>query len=478
MVGLCAAALGMPSVSAAAGELETSAWIPFWRSADGVASILPHMEQFTEVNPFMYTVKESGALNQASELTAGEWQELKRTARENNTRFIPTITWSGGESIHRILSDPEERAAHVRAITREVYANDLDGIDIDYEGKFARTNPYFSRFLQELAEAIGYDKWVMCTIESRTPLSSRYSSPEAIPDDIAYANDFSEINKYCDRVRIMAYDQGRFDIKLNTEKGDPYIPVADVDWVEKVMRLAAEEIDKDKLVVGVPTYGYEYDTYLDEDGDMRYSRLWSFNPGYARDVAEQLNIEPTRNNAGELFLTYPASQSPDPTIPLPNATRVMSYSDAGAIADKFALAQELGLRGVAIFKIDGGEDQGIWDVLAGRVVGSSDVTYKAPQTLDPLFKSLETPQFFAMPNRDLEYGARNEDVRTLQQFLNNRGFTVAESGGGSPGNETMFFGPATQSALARFQSSHNVSPAVGYYGPVTRAQIAELQTGK
>ncbi len=463
----------MPAATHAAGELELSAWIPYWRAEAGVGSMMNNLGAFTEVNPFLYTVKNNGELHQADALTDDEWQQLKNAAVARNIRFIPTVMWSGSDAIHDTLSDPERRRAHIQSITREVYAHDLDGIDIDYEAKYARTNPYFSQFLKELADAIGYDRWIICTIESRTPLDSRYSSPESIPDDIAYANDLVAINQHCDRVRIMAYDQGRIDVKLNDAKGDPYIPVADTDWVEKVMRLMAEDIDPEKLVLGVPTYGYEYDTFTDDDGDFRYSRLWSFNPGYADEVATKLGISAQRNSAGELFLTYPASQSPDPIIPLPNATRVMSWSDAEAIRAKLDLARELGLAGVAIFKVDGGEDQRLWNVVTDYGTPATTATL-TPPTWATTNAGTSNAVTITPPTRNLEYGMRNEDVRTLQRFLNAHGFTVAASGGGSAGNETTFFGPATRDALARFQAAHGISPSVGYYGPLTRSTIASL----
>jgi len=455
--------------------LEVSGWIPYWRSERGVNNILPKLSEFTEVNPFFYTVKQDGTLYPNGSLTDAEWARLKQEVRARNVRFIPTVMWANADAMHTVFSDPEKRARHVKSIAQEVYAHGLDGIDIDYEARFAKTRDFYTLFHQELYEAIGYDKWIMCTLQSRTPLDSRYSSLESIPTGIEYANDFTALNSYCDRIRIMAYDQGRIDLALNKEKGHPYIPVADTDWVRKTMELIAQEVDRSKLVIGVPTYGYEYDMFDTEDGRytgsgglVEYSRLWSFNPGYATEVAAKLGLSPTRNSAGELMLTYPANLSPDPTIPLPHAQRVMTWSDAEAIRAKAKLAEELGLRGIALFKIDDGQDPLLFNVLAEY----DDVTQLA-KTVDPM-AGVGNIASITLPKRDLEYGMRHEDVRTLQQFLNQEGYTLASSGGGSPGNETTFFGPATRAALSRFQAAHGIRPSVGYYGPITRATIARL----
>lgn len=42
---------------------------------------------------------------------------------------------------------------------------------------------------------------------------------------------------------------------------------------------------------------------------------------------------------------------------------MMWWSDSLAVAQKIALAKQLGIKGVAIFKFDGGEDQGVWELL-------------------------------------------------------------------------------------------------------------------
>lgn len=76
--------------------------------------------------------------------------------------------------------------------------------------------------------------------------------------------------------------------------------------------------------------------------------------------------------------------------------------------------------------------------------------------------------------RDLTVGAKGDDVKCLQQYLNGKGYKVAESGAGSPGNETTTFGSLTKAAAAKWQAANSVSPAVGYFGSISRAKYTSL----
>lgn len=329
---------------------EVSGWIPYWRKATGTQEALQHIGVFKEINPFGYTVKQDGTLFDAMDIKNEPWPTLIGAARDKKVRVIPTVMWSNAEAIHKILKSSKSRASHIKEIVKVVKENNFDGVDIDYEGKKAETKNYFSYFLRDLQKALGKKKWLMCTIEARTPLDSRY---DVIPKNIKYANDFSAINKYCDRVRIMTYDQGAIDLRLNEAASGPYVPVADKKWVEKVIKLTVKTISKKKIVIGVATYGYEYEFEPLKDEGFKYDLLWNFNPVYALDLASQLGIAPQRNSAGELSFTYATS----------SASHILWWSDSQAIKDKINLAKKLGVRGVAIFKIDGGADPALWDIL-------------------------------------------------------------------------------------------------------------------
>lgn len=79
-------------------------------------------------------------------------------------------------------------------------------------------------------------------------------------------------------------------------------------------------------------------------------------------------------------------------------------------------------------------------------------------------------------SRSLKLGSRGADVKDLQVFLNMCADSkVANSGAGSPGMETTYFGPATKAAVMKWQQARGVSPASGLFGPLSRAKAADLQ---
>ena len=384
-----------PLTASAAPTFEVTGWLPYWRGATSTNDVMPHLDELTEVNPFVYTLKSDGTILDNAPMDEEPWLSLVTAAKARKVRVIPTIMTANGELLHNLLSHQKSRVALEDRITKLVKDNNFDGIDIDFEGKKAETKNFFSTFLRGLYQRMG-NKWVMCTIESRTPIGDRYYGTEIPKDATIYANDFKAINKYCDRVRIMAYDQQGIDQSLAVaaaSSSEVYAPVADPRWVRKTIEVASKDIKKSKILIGVPTYGYEYDVTAYANNEYVYDLLWAFNPGYALQIAQQYGIVPARNSSGEMSLTYtPISNSTTtpPGAATPNSAqvaaaaaalyantlnshmtfRLVDWPDAQSIAGKIDLAQLLGVRGVSIFKLDGGEDPAIWSVLQG-VQGSS-----------------------------------------------------------------------------------------------------------
>jgi len=84
---------------------------------------------------------------------------------------------------------------------------------------------------------------------------------------------------------------------------------------------------------------------------------------------------------------------------------------------------------------------------------------------------------------NLKIGQHSEDIRQLQILLNqDSNIRLADSGHGSSGNETNFFGSLTKSAVIRFQEKYAkeiLSPwgltyGTGYVGKTTLEKLNEM----
>lgn len=501
------------SSSRSVSKLEVTGWIPYWRTAQGTEDAADHIGQFTEVNPFAYSVRTDGTLVDTAKVSQDDWEDLFDEARDEDVRVIPTVMWSDTANIHNVLSNSSSRARHIEAVMDMVEDNDFDGVDIDYEGKRADTRNAYSAFIKELsAELAKEKKWLSCTVEARMPLSARFSGTP--PANIEYANDLPTLNRYCDRVKVMTYDQQTADIELNREHaGTPYGPVADVAWVEKVVKYMDDDIDRKKMMIGIPTYGNIYQLTPNVSGNgFNYIKTEAFNPGYGWDMAEEFDLDPVRGESGELMLTFVPKDSPkalpsqrdlekaaprntEPALKAAEGALALAkskkriapftylvWSDAGAIGQKVDLAKDLGVAGVAIFKIDGGVDPDMWDELPARapkavtppkksipedIRPGSTVVIPAPVLPTPIVSNMPTPVAPGVPpsgrfTLDLEFDMSGSEVLMLQNKLKALGYLSATPNGN--------FGPATKAAVTAWQRANGL-PGTGFFGPQSRAKM-------
>ncbi|HUX36228.1 MAG TPA: glycosyl hydrolase family 18 protein [Candidatus Paceibacterota bacterium] len=364
--------------SAQAAPFYYAGWLPFWKKQSGAQDISNNLYKFQELSPFSYEIK-NGAIVDDLKLTEGFWPAWLSAIHDAGVKNIPTIAWFDGQGIQNLLSNKSKRIAQEDAIAKLVKTMGFDGIDIDYEGKLPETKQYFSTFIYGLAIRLHpMGKILSCTLESRTPLTSLLGG---VPKDTRTANSYPDMNKYCDEVRIMAYDQGLIDGSLDRQKGNGtlYAPVADPDWVKKTIQEALKYISHKKIMLGIPTYGYEYEVSW-SDGYTTYKRLRSFTFFQAINRALSVGAVQERNSAGEFSFTYATStfiknvspmltwqiSSTLPAVIAENSakglnTMFVSFSDAESAAQKIALAKKMGLRGVAFFKLDGEQDPFLWD---------------------------------------------------------------------------------------------------------------------
>lgn len=65
---------------------------------------------------------------------------------------------------------------------------------------------------------------------------------------------------------------------------------------------------------------------------------------------------------------------------------------------------------------------------------------------------------------DMTIGSTGAEVTALQTWLIAGGYSI-------PAGATGYFGAQTQAALAAYQAANGISPAAGYFGPITRAKV-------
>ena len=216
-------------------------WIPAWVQTQSFRSIQVHPNMFQILSPFWYVMTPTGDI---TKLSGSENSTILAFASFQGISIVPLINNNFNSQLSStVLNDPSLRQNHIINITNLVKQMNYAGIEINYENLFVNDKQIFVQFLQELKTALApLNKQLIVDVHAKTDVFGTWSGAEA--------DDYVGIGQVADLVRIMAYDN-------HTQASDPG-PIAPADWVEAVLIYGTSTIPSNKIVLGVPTYGYDW----------------------------------------------------------------------------------------------------------------------------------------------------------------------------------------------------------------------------
>jgi peptidoglycan-N-acetylglucosamine deacetylase len=199
------------------------------------------------------------------------------------------------------------------------------GIVVDFEEIPEATQPHFKAFASELGSALhAVGLKLMIALPAR---------------DDAY--DYQFFGRVCDAIVLMNYDQHW--------QTSPPGPVAGQDWFVENLRQILEVVPKQKLVVGIANYAYD----------------WSEEPKKTRGVAKEMSVQEALLHADESEADVefdPASLNPH-----------YSYSDERGVPhqvwmldtitayNELRVSERMGVYGTALWRF-GSSDTSIWPI--------------------------------------------------------------------------------------------------------------------
>lgn len=136
------------------------------------------------------------------------------------------------------------RAATIKAIVSLAQTSGLTGINIDFEGINPADRDMYTDFVAALATQL-HD------VGSMLMLSVPAKSSDDPSDDWTWPYDYAAIGKSADFLQVMTYDEH--------VPGQGAGPVAGIDWMTADLNYAVSQVLPDKLLLGLPAYGYDFD---------------------------------------------------------------------------------------------------------------------------------------------------------------------------------------------------------------------------
>lgn len=343
------------------GDKVIYGFLPYWNINDvELQKELTHLSYFSLTiggNGKLITTENNYAEPGYNKLQSEEFLELSNQALENGSAVELTITQFNGDDIYQLLTSDTAQQNLLNDLDGAILAYPISGINIDIEpagSGSARLQDEMTAFVRDLSHH----------------LDSKYDGIQLSIDVYAgAANNTSiwniqEIEPYVDYIVVMAYD---FHRRSSTTAG-PVAPLFggkelwDSD-INQHLQVFLEQVPARKLLLGIPFYGYEWQTTSRESQSHTFPDTGSTaSISRVADLLEQkeeLFVEEHWNeNALSPYLSYEED----------GEIYVIYYENSRSISYKLDFVNQLDLGGIAIWALGyEGDSRELWDVIERKI---------------------------------------------------------------------------------------------------------------
>lgn len=234
---------------------------------------------------------------------------------------LSTLTENGNfsnELASELLSSPEAQDNLIGEIIDEMTEKGYGGLDIDFEFVFADDAQSYADFIARARNALSqYGFTVYAALAPKTSADQ--------PGLLYQGHLYDQIGAAADKVFLMTYEWGY--------TYGPPMAVAPINSVRRVLDYAVTEIPPEKIIMGIPNYGYDW-TLPYKPGETRATLI---SNEQAPRIAAEYNAEIKFDEA---------SQSPYFNYYDNGTMHEVWFEDPRSISAKLALPREYGFYGV------------------------------------------------------------------------------------------------------------------------------------
>lgn len=305
------------------GVVESNAFIQPSTPEHETEVIEPAAPYLTYLSPFSYHVNQDGSLKPLPDSNIISQGRRFRAAPMMTVSNIGTANFDT-ELGHTILNNNAVQANLISQITGTLRTKGYYGVIVDFERIPPADRQRYNNFLRKLAQAVHADNKVLATALA----PKTYDITEGAWHG---AHDYRAHGEIADFSIIMTYEWGW--------SGGPPMAVAPLDQVEEVINYALTVMPKEKIMMGMPFYGYDWGLPYVPGGQ------------FAESIGNEEAIKIAAANGAKIQYDYKA-QSPFFNYIDKNGKRhVVWFEDARSVQAKFKLVSRKGLRGVSYWAL-------------------------------------------------------------------------------------------------------------------------------